>query len=175
LINDLEKGSNPGVVPVSEKYTNMINQLPPKDLKIFTSRKSVTQTLLDHRTKDPMFVKERLGKKNIQNTVTHITIEQTLFQQTDEESTVKVALTPEKSVKLLEVGLQYHSIHRCVTFVTQWILVLTRKGKEVRWGGVILNGANSFEATSDSDDICLNSMSPELSLKGWNFFESSFS
>jgi len=60
-----------------------------------------------HKTKDIVSVQQRLGHKDIENTMIYIAIEQTLFQKTSDEFTVKVAETEEETVKLLEVGFEY--------------------------------------------------------------------
>jgi len=61
-----------------------------------------------HKTKDPFYVKEILGHKNIQSPQIYIHIDRALFQNTPpEEFHVKVAKTPEEITQLLEAGFEY--------------------------------------------------------------------
>lgn len=65
-------------------------------------------TTLYHQTKDPYYVKEFLGHRSIKNTEIYITIERTIFSESnDDEFTVKVTCKPEEIKNLLEVGFQY--------------------------------------------------------------------
>ena len=61
-------------------------------------------TMLYHQTKDPMYVKQFLGHKELRNTEIYITLERTLFESGSDEFIVKVAQTPEEVKALLEVG-----------------------------------------------------------------------
>ncbi|MEM3699914.1 MAG: site-specific integrase [Candidatus Bathyarchaeia archaeon] len=60
-----------------------------------------------HRTKDPLYVKELLGHKKLDTTLLYIQIERTIFQDSNDEFTVKTARTPEEIKGLLEVGFEY--------------------------------------------------------------------
>lgn len=60
-----------------------------------------------HKTKDLLHVQQRLGHKNVKNTMVYITLEQALFQQANDEFTVKVANSVEEACKLVEVGFEY--------------------------------------------------------------------
>ncbi len=64
-------------------------------------------TMLYHQTKDVLFVKEFLGHRRIDSTLLYIQLEKTLFQETTDEFTVKVARNPEEIKALLEVGFEY--------------------------------------------------------------------
>jgi integrase len=64
-------------------------------------------TQLYHETKDPMYVKQFLGHKSIQNTELYINIEHTLFDSGRDNFIVKVAQKPEEVKTLLEVGFEY--------------------------------------------------------------------
>jgi len=64
-------------------------------------------TMLYHQTKDPMYVKQFLGHKELRNTEIYITLERTLFESGSDEFIVKVAQTPEEVKALLEVGFDY--------------------------------------------------------------------
>jgi len=60
-----------------------------------------------HRTKDIIHVQKRLGHKRIENTMIYITIEQTIFQQVNDEFVCKVASSKEEATNLIEVGFDY--------------------------------------------------------------------
>lgn len=64
-------------------------------------------TMLYHQTKDVLFVKEFLGHRRIDSTLLYIQLEKTLFKETTDEFTVKVARNPEEIKALLEVGFDY--------------------------------------------------------------------
>ncbi len=64
-------------------------------------------TMLYHQTKDPYYVKQFLGHKELRSTELYINIEHTLFEPYNDEFTVKVAEKPEEVKTLLEVGFEY--------------------------------------------------------------------
>ena len=64
-------------------------------------------TTLFHQTKDVLYVKQFLGHRKIETTLLYIQLAETIFQDTDEEFTVRVAKTEEEITKLLEVGFEY--------------------------------------------------------------------
>jgi len=59
-----------------------------------------------HKTKDFMHVKAFLGHKRSDNTDLYIQIEQKLFQDTDDDFTIKVAHNVEEAINLGETGFQ---------------------------------------------------------------------
>ena len=62
-------------------------------------------TTLYHQTKDIYYVKEFLGHRSIKNTEIYVTIERTIFSESNaDEFTVKVAGKPDEIKNLLEVG-----------------------------------------------------------------------
>jgi hypothetical protein len=63
--------------------------------------------MLYHKTKDPYYVKDFLGHKELRNTEIYINIECTIFEPTNDEFTVKIAEKPEEAKSLLEVGFEY--------------------------------------------------------------------
>ena len=81
----------------------------PRLLSInFHSFRHWKATMLYHQTKDPYYVKDFLGHKSLKNTEIYITVERTLFGESEnDEFTVKVAENPEEIKALLEVGFQY--------------------------------------------------------------------
>jgi len=65
-------------------------------------------TILYHQTKDILHVKEFLGHRSLDSTLTYINIERALFNSGDNtEFHVKTAQTPEEIKALLEVGFEY--------------------------------------------------------------------
>jgi integrase len=64
-------------------------------------------TMLYHQTKDILYVKRFLGHKEVRNTEIYITIEETMFQQSSDEFTVRVASAPDEIKSLLEAGFDY--------------------------------------------------------------------
>jgi hypothetical protein len=50
-----------------------------------------------------------LGHKSIQSTETYIHLEEMMYQETNDQFTVKVAHTMEEAIKLMEVGFEYHT------------------------------------------------------------------
>jgi hypothetical protein len=60
-----------------------------------------------HKTKDIMHVKEVLGHKSIQNTMIYINLEQTTFQEQNDEFTTRVAKSLKGARALLEAGFEY--------------------------------------------------------------------
>jgi integrase len=81
----------------------------PRLLKInFHSFRHWKATMLYHKTRDPLYVKDFLGHKSIKNTEKYITIERTMFTECgNDEFTVKIAQTPRELTLLLEVGFEY--------------------------------------------------------------------
>ncbi len=63
-------------------------------------------TMLYHKTKDILLVKQQLGHKSINNTLIYIDLEATLYN-TKDEYTCKVARTIDEATKLIENGFQY--------------------------------------------------------------------
>jgi hypothetical protein len=57
--------------------------------------------------RDPHYVKQFLGHKCLSNTEIYINIKRTLFEDQNDEFTVKVAEKPEDIKALLEVGFEY--------------------------------------------------------------------
>jgi integrase len=65
-------------------------------------------TILYHQTKDILHVKEFLGHRSLDSTLTYINIERALFNSGDNsEFHVKTAQKPEEIKALLEVGFEY--------------------------------------------------------------------
>ena len=60
-----------------------------------------------HKTKDIVHVKEVLGHKSIQNTMIYINLEQTTFQEQNDEFTTRVAKSLKGARALLEAGFEY--------------------------------------------------------------------
>jgi len=64
-------------------------------------------TMLYHQTRDPYYVKQFLGHKELRNTEIYITVERTMFEPGSDEFTVKVTDKAEEVKALLEVGFDY--------------------------------------------------------------------
>ncbi len=63
-------------------------------------------TMLYHLTKDLYYVMQRLGHKNIKNTLLYIQLEEALFQG-ECEYISKVARTEKEILSLIDVGFEY--------------------------------------------------------------------
>jgi integrase len=80
----------------------------PRLLKIsFHTFRHWKATQLYHETKDPYYVKDFLGHKELRNTEIYINIERTIFEASGDGFTVKVLQNPEEIKSLLEVGFEY--------------------------------------------------------------------
>jgi len=64
-------------------------------------------TMEYHRTKDPYYVKNFLGHKSLRSTEIYINIEQTIFEPSSDDFTVRVVEKPDEVKALLEVGFEY--------------------------------------------------------------------
>ncbi len=64
-------------------------------------------TMLYHQTKDPYYVKNFLGHKSLRSTEIYINIEHAIFEPSNEEFTVKIAINQEEIKSLLEAGFDY--------------------------------------------------------------------
>jgi len=62
---------------------------------------------LYNQTKDPHYVKDFLGRKSLKNTEIYINIENTLFEPSTDEFTVRVVEKPEEVKELLEGDFEY--------------------------------------------------------------------
>ncbi len=79
----------------------------PKLLSIgFHTLRHWKATMLYHRTKDPLYVRDFLGHKSMKNTESYINIENTLFEPSRDEFTVRVVEKTEEVKALLEVGFE---------------------------------------------------------------------
>jgi integrase len=63
-------------------------------------------TMEYHKTKDLLHVMAFLGHKKSDNTLLYVQLDQKLFNDTQDEFTVKTAKTPEEAAKLIEIGFQ---------------------------------------------------------------------
>ena len=64
-------------------------------------------TMEYHKTKDILHVKRILGHKCIKNTMVYINLEAAIFDETNEEFTVRVAKTLDEACNLIEAGFDY--------------------------------------------------------------------
>jgi len=80
----------------------------PRILKIsFHTFRHWKGTMEYHKTKDIMHVKQVLGHKNINNTMTYINIESALFLSGSDEWTCKIAHNEQEVTQLIETGFDY--------------------------------------------------------------------
>ena len=87
---------------ISKKLQN------PRLLRIsFHTFRHWKATMLYHQTQDIHYVKRFLGHKCISSTERYITIEQTVFEPSSDEYTVKVTKEANEIKGLLEVGFEY--------------------------------------------------------------------
>jgi hypothetical protein len=63
-------------------------------------------TILYHQTKDMYYVMQRLGHKDIKNTLLYVQLEEALFQG-ENEYILKVAKTAEEICALVEAGFEF--------------------------------------------------------------------
>ena len=80
----------------------------PRLLKItFKTLRHFKGTILYHKTRDILHVKETLGHKDINNTLIYIHLEAAIFKTINDTFTVRTATTLKEAEKLLEVGFEY--------------------------------------------------------------------
>jgi len=80
----------------------------PRLLRIsFHTLRHWKATTLYHQTKDIIYVKEFLGHRRIETTMLYIQLAETIFKETTDEFTVRVANKPEEITQLLEVGFEF--------------------------------------------------------------------
>jgi len=77
-----------------------------KDIRLHTFR-HWKATMEYHKDKDIGRVQQLLGHRSIQSTMIYISLENSLFQNTYDEYTIRQATTIEEATKLLEVGFEY--------------------------------------------------------------------
>jgi hypothetical protein len=63
--------------------------------------------MLYHQTKDILYVKEILGHKKIEDTLLYVQLAETIFKETTDEFTVRVAKSLDDACSLLEAGFEY--------------------------------------------------------------------
>ena len=73
-------------------------------LKTFRTWKA---TMLYHETKDPWYVMEFLGHKNLQHTRKYVILESALFRGQNDSFVCKVAKSFEEGVELVELGFEF--------------------------------------------------------------------
>jgi integrase len=76
-------------------------------------------TILYHRTKDPLYVKDFLGHKSMKNTEKHINRERKMFADYDgnNEFTVKVTFKQEEATTYIEQGFEWVGIKDNLIFL----------------------------------------------------------
>ena len=80
----------------------------PRLIRIsFHTFRHFTATMLYHKTRDPYYVKDFLGHKDLRSTDIYINIERRLFETSSDEFTVRITEKPEDVKSFLEVGFEY--------------------------------------------------------------------
>lgn len=64
-------------------------------------------TMLYHRTKDILYVKEYLGHRRINSTLKYVQLEQALFDRDADSFTCRVAKAPGEIKQFIEAGFEY--------------------------------------------------------------------
>jgi hypothetical protein len=63
--------------------------------------------MLYHQTKDVLYVKEFLGHNKVKTTLLYIQLAETIFKESTDEYTVRIASKPEEIKALLVVGFEF--------------------------------------------------------------------
>ena len=92
---------------VRNRLAKKLNDPTFKTIRLYDLRHYFA-TMLYHKTKDILHVKQQLGHRNIENTLVYIDLEATLFNIND-EWICKTAKTIDEDVKLIETGFEYIS------------------------------------------------------------------
>lgn len=135
-VNNPEKGSNPRILPISNKLIGMLQTFQRRKERVFSSsihnvfyrqKKRIAKklgnprvleislhtfrhfkgTMLYHQTHDPIHVQRVLGHRDIKSTMLYIQIEENLFQNQPDEFHTATAATVKDACKLIEVGFEY--------------------------------------------------------------------
>ncbi len=68
---------------------------------------SLIVPILYHQTKDILYVKQFLGHRKIEDTLLYVQLAETIFKETTDEFTVRVAKSLDDACGLLEAGFEY--------------------------------------------------------------------
>ena len=90
---------------VRDRLANKLQNPSIRTVRLYDLRHYFA-TMLYHKTKDILLVKQQLGHKCINNTLIYIDLEATLFN-TKDEYTCKAVDNKEDAMKLIENGFQY--------------------------------------------------------------------
>jgi len=90
---------------VRDRLANKLQNPSIRTVRLYDLRHYFA-TMLYHKTKDILLVKQQLGHKSINNTLIYIDLEATLFN-TNDEWTCKAVDNKEDAMKLIENGFQY--------------------------------------------------------------------
>jgi integrase len=91
----------------------------PRLLKIgFHTIRHWKATMLYHKTKDPLYVRDFLGHKSMKNTERYVNIERKMFANYEgDEFTVKVTAKQEEATTYLEQGFEWIGIKDNLIFL----------------------------------------------------------
>jgi len=136
-LNNPEKFGKARIFKASNELIARLNNLPRKNQRVFgtsnrktsfyASRKCIANklqnprllnigfhtlrhwkaTMLYHQTKDVLYVKEFLGHNKVETTLLYIQLAETIFKDTEDKYTVRIASKSEEIKALLEVGFEY--------------------------------------------------------------------
>lgn len=90
---------------VRDRLANKLQNPSIRTVRLYDLRHYFA-TMLYHKTKDILLVKQQLGHKSINNTLVYIDLDATLFN-TNDEWTCKAVDNKEDAMKLIENGFQY--------------------------------------------------------------------
>ena len=90
---------------VRNRLAEKLNDLTFKTIRLYDLRHYFA-TMLYHKTKDILYVKQQLGHRSIENTLIYIDLEATLSNSTD-EWTCKTATNIKEATALIENGFEY--------------------------------------------------------------------
>jgi integrase len=96
---------NTSFTKVRNSLAKKLNDPTFKTIRLYDLRHYFA-TMLYHKTREIMIVKQQLGHKDINNTLIYIDMEATLYNLTD-DYICKTAKTTDESIKLIETGFEY--------------------------------------------------------------------
>jgi len=82
-------------------------QNPRMNLIHFHTLRHWKLTMIAHQTKDPFYVQQFAGHKDIRNTMRYIHLAQLIYKENNDEFTCKTAKNIEEAKQLIEVGFEF--------------------------------------------------------------------
>jgi len=90
---------------VRDRLANKLENPSIKTVRLYDLRHFFA-TMLYHKTKDILLVKQQLGHKSINNTLIYVDLEATLYN-TNDEWTCRATSNDDEATKLVEAGFEY--------------------------------------------------------------------